>query len=290
MLGGFARLSAWYWMCGNTTWRTTLYEWILNHKVLCTQCQICRLHVISWVWFCDFAGKIVFKNVQKVSGWLKSMLQTGSSPSSATSATSAAMQHCRYAGRGRDCSVEIIGKIAKYGEVGVCSSADSSIFYFKSHGRPRKCRWKHHWNKMKPGLWHSCLTPRLHLKHKGCSLERQEFIELCVCVRLQSGKTIWANMFSICRIHSTSNCCRHWLGSRETWRSPQLLQYSLRHVDFNQEVPSLLSILFYCFCLEARNCSCRVWYFRCWGDLQGFLLGIGCVATLLDGLRFTNVF
>ena len=116
------------------------------------------------------------------------MLQTGSSPSSATSATSAtsaAMQHCRYAGRGRDCSVEIIGKIARYGEVGVCSSADSSMFYFKSHGRPRKCRWKHHWNKMKPGLWHSCLTPRLHLKHKGCSLERQEFIELCVCACIQ---------------------------------------------------------------------------------------------------------
>ena len=57
----------------------------------------------------------------------------------------------------------------------------AAFFYFKSHGRPRKCRWKHHWNKMKPGLWHSCLTPRLHLKHKGCSLERQEFIELCVC-------------------------------------------------------------------------------------------------------------
>jgi hypothetical protein len=39
-------------------------------------------------------------------------------------------------------------------------------------------------------------------------------------------------MLSVCRIHITSNCCRHWLGSRETWRSPQFLWCSLRHVDF----------------------------------------------------------
>ena len=132
----------------------------------------------------------------------------------------------------------------------------------------------------------------LHWKHKSGSPERPRNAFHCLC--LQSGKTIWANVLSICRIRITSNCCRHWPGSRETWRSPQLLQYSLRHFDLSQkqELLRLLSVLFHCFCVEATNCSCRVWYVltlprSSWwcSDSRGFLLGIGCVATLLEGLH-----
>ena len=146
------------------------------------------------------------------------------------------------------------------------------------------------------GLWHVCLPPHIDTHRientKVVHLKDHRSAFNCLC--LQSGKTIWANMFSMCRIHITSNCCRHWPGSRETWRSPQLLQYSLRHFDLSQkkELLRLLSVLFHCFCVEATNCSCRVWYVltlprSSWwcSDSRGFLLGIECVATLLEGLH-----
>ena len=160
-------------------------------------------------------------------------VQTGSSLPSATSATSAAVQHCRYAGRGGDCSAEIIGKIAKCAEVGVCSNADSSTFYQKM--------WEVKWSLDFGLLRHLCIPPHIDTQ---CIWSTKV---LCVkehktsfsCLRLQAGKTIWANMFSMCRIHITSNCCRPWLGNRETWRSSQLLQNSLRHFDFSQQQESL---------------------------------------------------
>ena len=165
----------------------------------------------------------------------------------------------------------------------------------KSHGKSRKCMWKHHWNKMKLdfGMF-AYLHTLIHIALKTQKWFAWKTTECVSLLCLQSGKTIWANMFSMCRIHITSNCCRHWPGSRETWRSPQLLQYSLRHFDLSQkqELLRLLSVLFHCFCVEATNCSCRVWYVltlprSSWwcSDSRGFLLGIGCVATLLEGLH-----
>ena len=133
-----------------------------------------------------------------------------------------------------------------------CVQVQTAALSIKSHGKSRKCMWKHHWNKMKLdfGMF-AYLHTLIHiaLKTQSGSPERPRNAFHCLC--LQSGKTIWANVLSICRIHITSNCCRHWLGSRETWRSPQVLWCSLRHFDLSQkqEVLRLLSMLFNCFCL-----------------------------------------
>ena len=102
-----------------------------------------------------------------------------------------------------------------------------------------KCRWKHLWNKMKLdfGMF-AYLHTLIHIALKTQKWFAWKTTECVSLLCLQSGKTIWANMFFMCWSHITSNCCRHWLGSRETWRSPQFLWCSLRHFDLSQQQES----------------------------------------------------
>ena len=239
---------------GNTTWRTTLYEWILNHGVFRKQCQIWCSHVFTyfWTWF---TWLIVWLCQENCVQMLSSFMSVGKfvadrfQPSLSRLSRRATLPLCRQRSGlfSRDHWKDRI--MCRSWSLFKCRQQHFPSKVMGSQGNACGSTFGTKWNWTLACLLTSTHWYTLHLNHKSGSPERPRNAFHCLC--LQSGKTIWANVLSICRIHITSNCCRLWLGSRETWRSPQFLWCSLRHFDLSQkqEVLRLLSMLFNCFCL-----------------------------------------